>query len=963
MKSLSAGIFFLGLAVAAHAGGPNYVAGSTYFNSSVLGQPIHWANGQVNYYVDQGPLSSTITNQQATAMVDAAAALWSAVPTAGVTLTDMGSLAENVSGANTVANNGVFAAPADVTPNATGFPVGVIYDADGSVENLLFGPGTSGTTNCETTGVMVVIDHFNADATIGHAFMILNGLCTATANQIEMMNFELERAWGMILNLGFAQVYPKAAAEGNSAQLQAWPVMQPVMGACGFMGGTCIPNPGQLHPDDIAAINRLYPITSANLAQFPGKQVTAAGTVSIRGVINFHDGTGMQGVNVLATPLDVNGNPIYQYTVTAVSGALFSGNHGSEVTGWTGANDVPLSQWGSNDAVAQGTFDLSGIPLPPGMTSAAYQLTFEAISEDYFQQETVGPYYDGAPDPSGTLAPVTTNTLAAGGSQAITVNVADSATGEYVGVTGAEDAPAPLPASGMWAGRLTAISQTDWFLFSVLGNRTFTIVAQAVDETGSPSARKAMPAIGVWNASDPVGTAADGMQPGPDGNVAGETWFQVSTSSAGLLRMGIADLRGDGRPDYAYNGWVLYAGSIQPPRLPASGGPIVIQGMGFRSYDTVMINGQAAQVTGISPTEITAIAPAAGSGVTGSVDVEVDDLTQYYASAVIPGGISYDAATGDTLTIVTAPSGTVPIGVPLAFTVQAFGANTLPAGGVTVMYSVTGGSATLGCGLSVCSVTTAGDGTASITVTALNTATAVVRASLVNNASVQTQFNGGTPPSITALTQPLSLADNGATIAWPVQVIALSGGGAPVANQSVTWQTTAGNGITIPGSATVTTNASGIASNTLTVGPLSDGEQSTAQACINGTGQCATFTAVGADWQSATLEALSGTAQTVGVGTAPAQIVLRVLDKNGNPMAGGIVSLYQAVYAWAPPCATHGICAQAELLASETATATSGIDGTVTFAPASIAGVATNVVALAATGDTATLGVGIVTHP
>ena len=70
----------------ANAGGPKYVAGTSYFNPAVLGQPLHWSGGQVRYYVDQGPLSSTVTNQQATAMVDAAAALWSAVPTAGCLL-------------------------------------------------------------------------------------------------------------------------------------------------------------------------------------------------------------------------------------------------------------------------------------------------------------------------------------------------------------------------------------------------------------------------------------------------------------------------------------------------------------------------------------------------------------------------------------------------------------------------------------------------------------------------------------------------------------------------------------------------------------------------------------------------------------------------------------------------------------------------------------------------------------
>ncbi len=82
------------------AGGPKFIAGTSFFNPAVLGQPVHWAGGQVNYYVDQGPLSSSVTNQQATAMVDAAAALWSAVPTAGVTLTDMGPLNEDVNGSN-----------------------------------------------------------------------------------------------------------------------------------------------------------------------------------------------------------------------------------------------------------------------------------------------------------------------------------------------------------------------------------------------------------------------------------------------------------------------------------------------------------------------------------------------------------------------------------------------------------------------------------------------------------------------------------------------------------------------------------------------------------------------------------------------------------------------------------------------------------------------------------------------
>ena len=106
------------------AGGPKYVAGTSFFNPAVLGQPVHWANGQVNYYVDQGPLNSSVTNQQATAMVDAAAALWSSVQTAGVTVVDKGSLNEDVTGANIAAGSQWFAAPSDVTPSAANYPVG-----------------------------------------------------------------------------------------------------------------------------------------------------------------------------------------------------------------------------------------------------------------------------------------------------------------------------------------------------------------------------------------------------------------------------------------------------------------------------------------------------------------------------------------------------------------------------------------------------------------------------------------------------------------------------------------------------------------------------------------------------------------------------------------------------------------------------------------------------------------------
>jgi hypothetical protein len=962
LPALSFALILLALTPAtARAGGPTYVAGISFFNPGVLGQPVHWSGGQVNYYVDQGPLSSSVSNQQATAMVDAAAALWSAVPTAGVTLTDKGPLNEDVSGSNIVVNSSSqITQPSDFTSSATNYPLAVIYDADGSVIDAVFGSTASQPTSCQNNSVFVLMDNLNPDATIAHATILLNGLCATNSNLIQMMSYEIERAFGRVLGLDYSQVNPGALQNGIAGGTQGWPVMHPLSGVCGPSGGECIPNPTVLRYDDIAALNRIYPITAQNLASFPGKQLTAANTISIRGTVAFRTGVGMQGVNVVARPLDANGNPLYQYTVTAVTGANFSGNHGNPVTGWKDSNGVLFTQWGSNDPALQGSFDLSGIPLPPGMTKASYQVTFESIDPLYIITDSVGPYAAGQVAPSGTLQAISLPNLSLGNSQSLAVTASDSATGGYQDAIGTEAQPRPMPASGLWVGRLSQIGQTDWFSFPVRGNRTFTVVTQALNETGSPTESKALPSIGIWDGFDPIGSAAAGAAPGLNGLATGETWLRISASGDGLARIGIADLRGDGRPDYTYNGWILYADTVQPARLPASGGPIVIYGMGFRLADTVLVGGQPALVTSISPNEITAIAPPAASGVTGSVDVEVDDLPVFYAAAVVSGGISYDSGTGDALTLLTTPSNTVPIATPIPFTVTALSPDITPAGGVTVVYTLTSGTATLGCGHPVCSVIATGDGRATISVIATGSTWSIVTASLLNGSSLQAHFVGGTPAVLTSLTPRLSLAA-GATFTWTVQAMVLSNN-LPAPNQTVAWATS-GSGIVSLGSASALTNASGIATKTITVGPLAEGQTATISACLNGTSQCAAYTAFGARPEYALLEAVTGTAQTVSTSAAPAPIALRLLDMDGNPMAGGTVALYQALYAWAPPCSPHTVCQLAALLSTQTATATSALDGTVTFSPATLPGVATNLEAIAASGNTATVPIAIEQHP
>ncbi|HEX8712097.1 MAG TPA: IPT/TIG domain-containing protein [Terracidiphilus sp.] len=954
-------LFGLLTPIAAFAGGAKYIAGVSYFNSSVLGQPARWAKGQVNYYVDQGPLNASVNNQQATAMVDAAAALWSSVPTAGVTLTDKGYLNEDVNASNVAAgSSGQFAQPLDVTPSAVRIPVGVIFDSDGSVIDTLFGAGASQPDACQNNGVWVSVDNITTDALITHAVILLNGRCATTSALLEMMRFQIERAFGRILGLGSSQVYPAALTSTDPAAAEAWPIMQPSSGACGAAGGACIPNPFSLSYDDVAALNRLYPITAANLASFSGKKITAANTVSIQGTLRFRTGYGMQGVNVVAVPLDPNGVPLRQYTVTSVSGAYFNGRHGNPVSGFTDAIGNRLDMWGSNDPSLQGYFDLAGIPLPPGVTSADYQVSFEPVDPIDILGGSVGPYIDGQPHPSGNLDPITLPGLTLGAVQTLNLTVSDSAAGNCQNAIGSEAAPRRMPASGFWLGRIGQIGQTDWFTFPVRAGRTFTVVAQALNEFGAPSNFKMMPVIGAWDAFAAVGSSPVGYAPALNGLAAGETWLQIATAADDQVRIAVVDQRGDGRPDYAYRAWVLYADTVQPSRLPATGGPVVIRGIGFRPSDTVLIGGQTATITSVSPNEITAIAPAVAPGVTGDVDVEVNDLPAFNASAIIAGGISYDAGSGDALTLITAPSNTVPIATPIPFTVAALGPSLHPAGGVTVTYAVASGTARLACGQTSCSTNATGDGLASMNVYAVDSTPSVVTASLTNGSSVQAHFNGGTPPVLTALTPQLYVAA-GATFTWTVQALVLSNG-IPLSGQSVAWQSGA-TGIAVQGSAAAITTSSGIAGNTLTVGPLAEGQTTSIQACLNGTSQCIAFRAYGARPEYAILKPVTGISQSLSVSDTPSQIVLRLLDMNGNPMAGGTVALYQAIYAWAPACPARGRCPASQFLAAQESSAVSAVDGAVTFIPASLPGTPTLLNALAASGNSAAVNITIERHP
>jgi len=942
----------------AHAGGPRWVAGSSYFNASAKGQPLVWANGQVTYFTDLGNLSAKVSQTQANAMVATAAAVWSNVSTAAVSIQRGGSLAEDVNGSNIVVGATGVTAPADIESTATGTPVAVIYDADGSVINAIYGAGASSALVCQNDGVLVSVDNLAVTGNIVHALILVNGLCATTTTQITNLQFQLVRAFGQVLGLDWSQANEEMFAAGtfSTGGLAGWPLMHPVERLCNGGSGQCFSNPTQLRTDDIASLNRLYPVTAENVAGFSGKTMTASATISVQGTIQFPSGQGMQGVNVVLQPL-TNGLPNLSYTATAVSGVYFQGDAGNPVTGTLDSSGNPLNRFGSDDQSLEGFFDLSGIPLPPGSTSAQYQLTFEPLNPLYIGSSSVGPYTRGQVTPSGTMPVIQLGTLSAGSAVTENVVVDDADWGES-GNDGTAAAPATVPVTGVWTGRITDYAHSGWFQWWARGGREFTVEAEALDESGNPSDNKAQVVIGAWNGTDAVGTApvTGTIQPF-NGDVAGLTTLPVLTIADSEVRIGLADLRGDGRPDYAYRARVLYADSVTPARLPAAGGSMVIQGMGFETGMTVSVNGVAAQVIGVTPTTIVATAPPSG-GATGTAIVQVQD-PQTLGVAAIASGVSYDAEPDDAISILAAPVGTVPIGVPQPFTVRAINVTSqTPAAGVTVTFALTEGAAALGCGQNSCSVVTAGDGTATLFITPTLAALAQVTASLANASSVISEFSGATPPSIAALTPSLYVA-LGATVQWPVQAMVLNSSGAPLCGQGVSW--TAASGIR-PSAGQNVSGADGVVNNQLTAGPFNTSANVTASACPAGNGNCATFTVTPVHPETAALSTWSGTAQYVPAGQAFVPVVLRVTDQFGHPLAGAAVTFAETFFGWTEPCPIQGGCPPAPVLGEQIVQATSGVDGSVTLAPLSGNGLAGRLMVTAATGSV-TLSFELDQHP
>ncbi|WP_433984673.1 IPT/TIG domain-containing protein [Tunturiibacter empetritectus] len=607
------------------------MTGPPYFTTS--GVPVVWYTKQPLYFTDPGDLSSSVNHAAADALVAAAAGVWN-VPTASLVLAQGGALDEHVSGANAFlgANGPIF--PADVeSGNYLAKQIAVIYDSDGSITDLLLGNGASDPSGCRQNGVTESVDSIVPTGFIQHAILILNGRCTGPAPQQQMqLQYQLMRAFGRVLGLGWSQTNDNVFTDSpqpTANQALYWPVMHPIDIICGPYTYQCMPQPFTLRPDDLSALAELYFIAQGQAG--PGKMDSLLNANELNGHLNFPGVEGMQGVNVVVrrwAQFTLPSKIEDWYVASGVSGSFYRQSNGNPVTG---KDSSMAGSQGTQDSWYQGYTLIQRIPMLPGSWQQLI-LETEPVNPLYTGQYAVGPYIANTVAPSGS-DPVLTEGLYGSYTQAYFDWATDNpVTACNSGADGTEAAPAAVPAQGWWQDQLCGYGHSAWSSLSVKANRSLTVEVTAEDEQGFASSVKAMPVIGVWNATDALGSlpGVAGTEEAFNGESNGMTTLGTSFTQPDQLRIAIADQRGDGRPDFNYRARVLYADSLSPATVSAAGGTVTITGMGFRTGNTVTVNGVAATVSSWTANTIVATAPsihALGSTTALVADVVVTDLS------------------------------------------------------------------------------------------------------------------------------------------------------------------------------------------------------------------------------------------------------------------------------------------------------------------------------------------------
>jgi len=873
------------------AGGPEYIAGSSYFTSGMMGQPIVWSQGQIIYYTDQGDLSPILPNALANAFVGTAFNQWTSVPSAAVFVDIGGQLAEDVNASNiAVDSSGTVTAPSDITSSATQKPLAIVYDYDGTVTDALLGAGAGNPSQCFWNAAYGGADNFGTGANFLHALVVINGQCALQSSQLTDVEYRLVRVLGNILGLGWSQLNLNVMTDNPTptpADFAGFPVMHYMDLVSCVPITVCYPNPYQLAPDDIAALSRLYPAVSAN-----------PNTARIYGSVYFANHTGaaaqpMQGVNVVAQWIDPATNlPSHEYEAASVSGFLFTGNAGNPITGLSDPLGNPYSEFGSSNQALEGFFDLGGLPIPNNASSAQYQLTVEPVDPTW--SGGVVPYDHFQVAPSGSIQPIVV-TVSAGGEFEQNIVMAGSAQPvPKWAATETWDGPALVPSPGDWVGSLDSYGDVAYFLLPAQANRTLSVAVTALDETGAPSESKMQPLVGIWALGDAQGTIPPTLTPAPfNSSTFGMSRLDAQVLGSNTFIIGIADLRGDGRPDYHYHVHVLYGDSVTPSRVAVNGGAITLQGTGFSPGFAVTVGNTAVPIIATNSSQILVAAPAQSDGLQ---TITITDPVSG-AFSIMTNVVTFGAAATDKLILLQGGNPVTPVGAqaanPVIVRVVASDGIT-PVGGATVAWASTNKAAFSACGgTTSCSTTTDESGIASTWVTPQAAGVASLTATLAPavygsaQAVVATLF--ATASSALELSTPLLWIAQGATVSVPLTAQVVNAG---LPQSGVTVDFTVRQGSGSLSSPSATTNSGGYATVTLNLNSFTGSVL--VSACVASGSPCQTVSGNAVAPALINLQAVSGAGQIIA-GQAFQPLTVRVTDSSTppNPVLGANV-LFQS---------------------------------------------------------------------
>ena len=596
----------------------------------------------------------------------------------------------------------------------------------------------------------------------------------------------------------------------------------------------------------------------------------------------------MQGVNVVAR-LMVSGQPSRQYVVTSVSGFSFYGNAGNIIDGYVDANGLPYNRWGSNDPSLEGFFDLGQLMIPTGQTIAEYQLSVEALDPNW--STGVEPYAPAQVTPSGSFAPVVVTVSNGSNAERDILMLQDEIAQAHPGSGSTYANPAPLPQGGAWGSWISGYGSTDFFEFRAQANRTASVAVTALDETGQPTETKLLPVIGIWELSDQSEDPAPASTPSAfNSGTFGMTRLDAQFGASETFRVGVADFRGDGRPDYFYQASLLYSDTVTPARLSLAGGVTTLNGIGFNPGLQVSVAGNNGSTLSASASHIQVAVPSGTPD--GTATIQVTDPVSGAFSQMI-GALTYGASATDLLLLLQGAEPATPVGSQAAnaIRVRAVAADGVtPVSGATIAWTATNGLQFSACsGASSCSVLSdeAGESSSWVTPAASGPSTitiALAPASYSPPQSQQATVVGTSTTLDLAAVTPTRWIGQGATIAVPLTVEALNLG-VPMANVTVNFAITRGTASLSAGSAT--TNSSGFATITANLTNLNANVQVSACVAPNNA-PCQTFTLFAWPPSLWTLETVSGSSQVVPTGQAFQPLVMRVTDGSAaaNPVMG-----------------------------------------------------------------------------